>query len=934
MKHFWGLFFMLFSVVAEASTGTLKGTVKDKTTGEALIGATVQIVETGDGVITDIDGNYSLSVKSGSYTIVIRYISYKSIEIPNVKINKEKVLNILLEPDELILTNVFVTAKAKNNTEAAVLNKQRNSLVVQSGISSQQISRTTDKDASEVIRRIPGISIIDDKFVIVRGLSQRYNNARINGGAIPSSEADSRAFSFDLIPSSQLDNMIVVKSPAPEYPADFAGGFVIIQTKDIPTENKFSIGTNIGLNTQTHFQNFDYTKGSNTDFLGFDNGLRSLKGGIHSTLHPVEGIINTQDLRSIDLLKNGFNNDWSVQSKKPMADFGLNMNISRHYTNGYGKQWGLLGSVNYSNSYKRYADMENSLFGAYDTTNDRSTYLRKATDNQYNHDIRLGAMFNLSYVPNGNNLYEWKNIFNLLGKNRYTHRTGLDAQENNMESAEYYYSSRSTYNGQFTGKHTFHNNKLDWNAGYAFSGRKMPDRRRYSRSDEGQETGIMSLIRANDIRREYTDLQEHIWSGSVNYEHSLSEIWKIQPLIKMGIYGEYRNRTYATREFLYNWNAFNDLPKGFELWDIPREILQQENYGANKIYLIERPKWRNNYKGENTLMAGYLSLFLPVGKMEFYAGLRYEHNRMKLIRHTKDIEYSPQAIHYTSNDLFPSINIAYKMNEKQQFRLSYGRSVNRPEFREVSPSVFYDFELGSSVQGNTELKSAFIDNTDLRYEFYPSVTEQISIALFHKHFKLPIEWTYTMTGGETPVYSFHNAEQAYSMGVEVDIRKDLSFIGLKNFTLSLNGALIKSKVTFEDGSDRNRPMQGQSPYLINGGLFYRVPSQQIDISLLYNRIGKRIIGVGRTVGTIGGENTVNIPDSYEMPRNSIDLNISKRFGTHWLCKLGIKDVLDEKVFYKQFSTVTTRNGEKTDIEEITKSYRPGRQIQLQVSYTF
>lgn len=935
MKKTWSVLFLLLlaAVTVQAEIGILKGTIVDKQTGEPLMGATVQVVGGSQGVAADLDGRYALTIRTGVYDIVVKYVGYRSQEFRSIVVGQNSSLDVKLEAESQTLDDVTVTAQAKKNTEMALLSLQRRSLITQSGVSAQQIARTPDRDASEVIRCIPGISLIDGKFVMVRGLSQRYNNARLNGGAIPSSEADSRAFSFDLIPSSQLENMIVVKSPAPEYAADFTGGFVLIETKDIPTENSFSLGLQSGVNTEAHFRTFGYAKGSGTDFLGFDGGLRSLRGGMHHELNPLPGIPNAPDLRSADLLNNGLNNDWLVRHKRPMPDWGINMNLSRHLLTDTGKQWGLMATANYSNAYKTFVDMENSLFGAYDVTNDRSNYLRRAKDDQYNHDIRLGGMANLSFVPNSQSRYEWKNIFNLLGKERYTYRTGWDAQENRMESAEYYYSSRLTYNGQLSGRHYWGNDKLEWSAGYAFSGRQMPDRRRYARSDEGHP-GTLALVRANDIRREYTDLKEHIWSGSLVYEHRLPEVWTLTPALRTGGYGEYRSRVYTTREFLYNWNVPNSLPSELERQDIPSEVLAEKNYGVDGIHLIEKPKWRNNYEGTNMQAAGYLGLLLPIGRLDVYAGLRFEHNRMTLIRHTRDVERSPQSLHYEGNDFFPSINVAYRLDERKQLRLSYGRSINRPEFREVSPSVFYDFELGSSVQGNTALKSAYADNFDLRYELYPRSGEQVSVAVFYKNFRSPIEWTYTMTGGETPIYSFHNADRAYSAGVEVDLRKDLDFIGLPHWSLSLNGSWINSMVTFDSGTERSRPMQGQSPYLINGGLFYKHPTWQLDASVLYNRIGKRIIGVGRTVGTVGGEHTVNIPDSYEMPRNTVDVSVSKRWGEKWLCRLSVRDVLGERVFYKQFTTVAQNSGQVKKLEEVTKSYRPGRQLSLHIGYTF
>ena len=289
-------------------------------------------------------------------------------------------IKVELEQDNQQLGEVVVVADAKKNTENAIITQQRTSLVMQTGVSAQQITKTQDKDASEVIRRVSGISIIEEKFVMVRGLSQRYNNVWINNSAVPSSEADARAFSFDIIPSSQLDNMLVVKSPAPEYPADFSGGFILVNTKDVPSSNLFTISVGTSLNDQTHFKKFLYNKGSGTDFLGFDNGFRSLKGGINAVLNPINN--------GYDLLNNGLNNDWTVKDRRPLADLSMNMNFSRRWVDSSGRTLAMLGTVNYSNSYKTYLDMDNNLFGAYDTTHDCSNYLRKSIDDQYNHNVR------------------------------------------------------------------------------------------------------------------------------------------------------------------------------------------------------------------------------------------------------------------------------------------------------------------------------------------------------------------------------------------------------------------------------------------------------------------------------------------------------------------------------------------------------------------
>lgn len=948
----------------------IKGVVIDQKSKETLIGAVITAVpgngsknatQEKDGIkaVTDIDGNFSLqNLKDGTYTLYIKYVGYKTQKIDGVQLkggkwidgkaivsskdtsskndaSEKALLTIALQPDEQQLNEVTITAVERRNTDAAMIQVAKNSPVIVSNVSAQEISRTQDTNAGEVIRRVPGVSLIDDKFVMVRGLSQRYNNVWVNGGAVPSSEADSRAFSFDIIPSSQIDNLTIVKSPTAEYPADYSGGFIIVNTKEIPAENSFNIAVGGNWNTSSAFKDFSYSKGSGTDFLGFDNGLRNLNGGIQAALNPqLDANGKPVGDYATSLLGNGLNNDWLVKNRKPLGDLKLAASLNRRWMLG-GRTLGMLAAMNYTNEYRTYENMENNLYGIYDAANDKPNYLRHSVDDQYNNNVRLGAMLNFTFLSkDGNHKYQLKNIFNQLATSRYTWRDGVSAQSNLERSAEYYYRSRTTYNGQLTGKHTFTSDALDWSIGYAYANRHLPDRRRYL-IDDALETGVYALSTGNDISREWTQLDEHILSLGVNDKHHF-KFGNFEPDLKVGAYGEYRSREYQTRNFIYNWNvSANNMPSGFRHSDIPTLLSSEANMGYDKLYLLEEKQMRNNYRGHNTLGAGYLAMSLPFGKLGIHAGVRFEHNDMELISNSRDYEKSESSRHYKTDDVFPSLNTTYKISDQHQVRLSYGRSINRPEFREVSSSVYYDFDLASNVQGNTELKNCYVDNLDLRYEWYPSRGELISLAVFYKHFDSPIEWTYTVAGGTDLIYSYKNAKSANNYGVELDIRKNLGFIGLKDFSWSFNGALIKSKVQFEKGSkEENRPMQGQSPYLINTGIFYKNEPLKMDIALLYNRIGKRIIGVGRSEGSTGDDSNSRVPHSYEMPRNTIDFSLAKKFGNHLELKFNVRDLLAEKIYYKQFADVTYSDGSKKEVEEIARCYKPGRNIGLQAIYKF
>ncbi|WP_298522839.1 TonB-dependent receptor [uncultured Prevotella sp.] len=914
----------------------IKGVVIDQKSKETLIGAVVTVDGTNVKAITNIDGNFLIDgmKKDKTYTLYINYVGYKTQKIDGVQA-KDADQVIALQPDEQQLKEVTVTAVERRNTDAAMIQVAKNSPVIVSNVSAQEISRTQDTNAGEVIRRVPGVSLIDDKFVMVRGLSQRYNNVWVNGGAVPSSEADSRAFSFDIIPSSQIDNLTIVKSPTAEYPADYSGGFIIVNTKEIPAENSFNIAVGGNWNTSSAFKDFSYSKGSGTDFLGFDNGLRNLNGGIQAALNPqLDANGKPVGDYATSLLGNGLNNDWLVKNRKPLGDLKLAASLNRRWMLG-GRTLGMLAAMNYTNEYRTYENMENNLYGIYDAANDKPNYLRHSVDDQYNNNVRLGAMLNFTFLSkDGNHKYQLKNIFNQLATSRYTWRDGVSAQSNLERSAEYYYRSRTTYNGQLTGKHTFTSDALDWSIGYAYANRHLPDRRRYL-IDDALESGVYALSTGNDISREWTQLDEHILSLGVNDKHHF-KFGNFEPNLQVGAYGEYRSREYQTRNFIYNWNVSdNNMPSDFRHSDIPTLLSSEANMGYDKLYLLEEKQMRNNYRGHNTLGAGYLALSLPFGKLGIHAGVRFEHNDMELISNSRDYEKSESSRHYKTDDVFPSLNTTYKISDQHQVRLSYGRSINRPEFREVSSSVYYDFDLASNVQGNTELKNCYVENLDLRYEWYPSRGELISLAVFYKHFDSPIEWTYTVAGGTDLIYSYKNAKSANNYGVELDIRKNLGFIGLKDFSWSFNGALIKSKVQFEKGAkEEDRPMQGQSPYLINTGIFYKNAPLKMDIALLYNRIGKRIIGVGRSEGSTGDDSNSRVPHSYEMPRNTIDFSLAKKFGEHLELKLNVRDLLAEKIYYKQFADVTYSDGSKKEVEEIARCYKPGRNIGLQAIYKF
>lgn len=681
----------------------------------------------------------------------------------------------------------------------------------------------------------------------------------------------------------------------------------------------------------THTHDFKYNPGGGTDFLGFDNGKRKLRGWVPRRLD------NNNDRQIDEVTREGFNSDWRVKSRRPLIDQKFTLAVSQQFENKNNDRFGLVGALNYSNTNKSFLGMENSRYGVYDGDSDTKNYSYKYTDNQYTGDVKLGAMLNLSYVPvpkdsRHSNRYEFRNLFNQLGRNRFTEREGYRNISGFYEQRqeEYLYTSRGTYTGQFAGDHILGDTRLDWNAAYSYANKRQPDRRIVERQKD-PSNGIENFqIDQSFITRDFIDLDEHIVSGGVNLTLPLGRNAERPVKLKAGVYAEYKTRRYRTRNFEYKWDVDARLPAGFA--ERPtEEIMVAENLGVDKIHINDRTENSDDYSARNHLEAVYAALDIPLNAFNVYVGARLENFNTSVTSYGNVLD---KVRDYNYTNVLPSLNATYNLRPNMLLRLAYGMSVNRPEFRELSPSTYEDFDMFSLVMGNPDLKQARIQNVDLRYEWYPASGELVSLGAFYKYFQDPIEWTYTDAGGSY-IYSFQNALSADLYGLELEIKKDLAFMGMRNFMFSFNAAWMKSKVYFpKDGIEHDRPMQGQSPYLINGGLFYQNDRIGFSVGVLYNRIGKRIVGIGRSTDSQGNTSNNTIPDIYELPRNALDVTLTQRISKVFEVKLAARDILAENIEFKQFPTFTDGQGQLQSREQVTKSYNPGRSFSLSVSATF
>jgi outer membrane receptor for ferrienterochelin and colicin len=914
---FWGF----FALTAAAQNGVLRGTVSDAKDKEPLIGAAVVLEGVGIGAVTDMDGVFRIEgLAPGTYDLSASYVSYRTETRRGVIVvaGQETVVDLTLSDADLHLQNVTVVAQRRLGTEMAVLRTVRSSLPVANGISAQQIGRTQDSDAAEAIRRIPGITVVDERFVVVRGLAQRYNNVWLNEAATPSAETDSRAFSFDVLPASLIDNMMIFKSPSAELPADFSGGFVRIYTKNIPEGNAFHLSWQTGYNTGASFRPFRLAEGYAADYVASGASARRLPKDMPSHLNDVS------PGEAADFTRRT-NKGWSLKEFTALPEQKLSLTLHRTFGVGDAKV-GHVSSLNYSTG-SDYFETVNNNYLSYDMKNDRPSYRFRYRDVQYRNTVKLGALFNWSFVTE-NGKVELRNFFNRRATTSLSQREGTDYySEEDIRRRESIYTSRTTYSGQLNGSRRFgeETGKLDWTAGYAYANYSEPDRRDVKsmlRSAGGKEGYYVS-----DPARYYQDLDDHSFSLAANYEHRIHLSDAFVPSLQAGVYGEYRDRDFAARRFVYNllgsgYNRYAD-------WDYT-SVFAPENMGADKIYMKESTNKSDAYDARRTMGAAYLSAGTgDVGKLRLNLGVRMEYCGLKLNGYESD-GIRPVELDEARVDWFPSVNVAWRFSEDHLLRLACGRSVNRPEFREIVPYVYYDFGLNANLSGAPGLKNAYAGNLDLRYEWYPSPSETLTAGIFYKNFDHPIEQTYHEAGSGLQ-YTFHNARRAQACGIEIEVKKRLDFAGLDRLSLVCNAAAIYSRVYFAEGSfERDRPMQGQSPYLVNAGLFYQDDDRGLSASALYNRIGKRIESVGVPMQNPNDD----IPDIYEMPRHSLDLSFSKKIGRFEI-KGGIKDLFNARIEYKQFLTLTEEaSGRTRETEQLIRSYRPGMTVQAGLTWRF
>ncbi|MFM7851755.1 MAG: TonB-dependent receptor domain-containing protein [Flammeovirgaceae bacterium] len=922
----------MFSLGALAQ-GSIGGTVKDVKTGEAIIGANVVIQGTTIGSATDVEGNFLIhNVKEGTYTIVVSYVTYKTNTIPDVVVGTAKrvTLDIPLAEDVAELSEVVVTATRQTDTDFDLLKTIKENKLVVSGISAQQIARTLDRDAAQVMRRIPGVTIRNNEFVNVRGLSERYNAVMLHGSYAPSVETDIRSFSFSIIPSSQLDQLLVYKSPSADIPGDFAGGVIKVATKGIPDENRVIIDYSTQYRAGTTFSDFYHQQRSSTHFTGINTGYYDLPSGFPSDLRKATGDAQVNAGRSLKNL-------WTEQKSIAIPDQRLGITINRKFKVKR-IEIGNITALTYSNAMTIF-DVQRSDFNSFNTTDNVQSPIYLYNDNQNNQNIRTGVLFNWSFKFSDRHKIDFKNLFNQNSVDQFVSREGVNFESGvNVDNGSFDKVYRGIYSGQLLGTHKFMNAKttVEWVAGYNKSNRDQPDYKRY-RTDVDGTNGTKTLFvpvgaaAAEFLGRFYSKLDETSYSGgaSINQIIGSNSNPELNPSVKAGFFFETKEREFKARNIGYVRSSSSNFNQNLLNGTIGDLFNEPNINNTTGIKIDEQSNPSDNYRASNKLFAYYAMADVPISKrFRSSFGVRIENNTQEL--NSASFTNDPVNVRYPVTIVLPSANLSYNFTDKSLVRVTYGKTLNRPEFRELAPFGFYDFNFNFTNKGNPNLVTAEIHNADLRWEYYPSKTESISVGAFYKFFNNPIETVFNPGSGSLGAKSFtyQNAKSAVGYGTEIEVKKNLTGLTNSKFvdrlSVLFNSAVIYSNIELGNaisaGQSNERPLQGQAPYIINSALFYSDEDHGFQVNLLHNVVGRNIIFVGFE----------DYPDLYLMPRHQIDLTINKRISSKFELRAGVSDLLNQ-----DFLILQDGNKDKsfdTSADQIIQRYKPGQLFSIGFSW--
>ncbi len=904
---------------AQTPAGVVIGTVYDGATGEIVRGVRIEIVDADVSTVTDLDGGFRVAVPVGTYEIRAAADGY----LPNrytgldVSSDTDAHVDIVLASQAagaIEGTEITVVAETvQASTRQAMILERRSAATVSDRISSQEISANGDSNAASAVSRTVGVSVMDDKYVYVRGLGERFSTTQLNGSLLPSTEADRKVVPLDLFPANLVDNISLEKTFTPDQPGEFSGGLVNIETVEFPTSGTLSVSMSQGFNTRTTFGEYFGYPGGSHDWLGFGDSRRHLPAGFPDERIVRRGRFSTTGFtpEEIESFGESFENVWAPRTHPSARP---NQSYSLLAGNTFGNL-GVVYAISYSNALHNDGIAQNYYkVGAGDSVERQHSYRMNLTTNS----VRLGNTLNFAYKLDNNHKILFKNFFSKDVSDEARQVGGYNADfQTDIRNQRLRFVEEAMYAHQVSGEHFLGglNGMVEWRLAYNRGDRDEPDLREvlYTlnaasgqyRLREQTQSGFRQFIGSSDVVWEPgVDLTKFFVSGSVTGS------------IQGGVSWTVRDRAFQARRFRFTHRRTT----GHDL-TLPVESLFTPERIGTTFELREDTRPTDSYIGDQDIQAGYGMVDVNLGSgWRVIGGLRIERSLQTL--DTVDvfaIDSRTIQTRLDDTDLLPSINVVYSVTPRMNIRGAYSQTLSRPNFRELAPFEFTDVTGGNPVVGNPNLQRTRISNVDARWEWFTGPTELLSASFFYKDFDNPIEQIYEPTAQLR--IRFDNVARARNWGFETEFRQGLARLApaLGNFSWSANYTWVDSGVEIGDlllsvVTSTRRPLAAQSRHVFNSTFEYADAGRGHTSRLLYNMVGRRIHNVG----------ALGLPDIYEEAQHVLDFVMQQRIGgedSPLEIKFSADNLLDDRK-------------ELTQGGEPYRTFRNGRGFSVGFSYDF
>ena len=882
---------------AQTSAGTsgrIVGRVVDGVTGQGISDVGVRIDGGSLGGVSGVDGRYTIAaVVPGPVTLIARRLGYQAKSITGVVVTAGQATeqNIALIAATRQLETQVVTASAERGTVADALDAQRNAPGIVSSVTSEQIAKSPDSDAAQAVQRVSGVTVQDGKYVFVRGLGERYTTTSLNGARIPSPEPERKVVPLDLFPSGVIQSITTSKTFTPDQSGDFSGAQVDIRTREFPAQRQTVISLTSGVNPSAVGSALPAPPSSGSEWIAFAGSGRDLPASVQSagdfSGRPSQDQFNEM-VRS-------FRNVWTPLKGSSTPNGSFSASLGGNDPLLFGRTIGYLGSVTYSRGQEARADelRANVLPAAVPGTVDEVDRFIGSTGRS---SVLAGGLFNLSTMLGDNSRLMFNNTYNRSSDNEARREIGNSEQFGTQFRIDRLrYVERSVRSSQLGGEHDFGRQHADWAGTASAVSRKEPDRSEIVYSIDADGIPRWFGTSNEGAIRTFGDLDESSAEGRLNYRFAFAD-GPGAAIVKTGVLYRSTDRTADNRAYSITANGLTNAERSMS----PEQIFGGAASAAgSNIFRISPVVQGGSYSARDRLAAGYLMGEVNFGeRVRLITGARVERSRVELT--AQSTLGTPVSVTPEYTDVLPSAAVNVKLTENQAFRISASQTLSRPEYRELAPVTFREVLGGDNVKGNDSLRRSLIQNADMRWEWYPDQGEVLSLGVFAKRFKDPIERVYQPQSG-TRLVSFENSPTGSNLGVELEARKGLGFVTgrLSSFTLSTNATVMRSAISVKraDGlTSRDRAMVGQAPYVVNAGLTYQRDERGLSATVLFNTVGERIYGASEA----------DLPDVYEQSRQVLDFSLRIPVLNGLAARLDMKNLLDSPYEIVQGSVVRER----------------------------